>query len=387
MNNLLRDGHPSHPMRSVLRWVSYLLLLVLLLFGGSVTLSNTLAVALSSHLGFILATTGAFVTLSIFLAAYWFIIPHQKSNKMLLVAGFVWGGAASAGVSMFINGMNVVASETVSMTIVAPIAEELTKAIFIVFILQRYRVFFLSTMDAIIIGGSIGLGFAFIENINYYFAAFSGFDLTSGESLSKSGTSELLTSLLARTGSGLVHPFFTTITLLFVLRALREKILINRLAIGSFGLSLAMVLHGLWNLNAVADFTKVTHTIISVVFAAGVATLVSFSVNTWGSENKEWKRALGDLVSLGVLTENDANICKSAKNQKQFRRFALRYGGEMGLRDAKRLQCGVIGLTRWYIYSCYIMRLDRAIIANEGVDEKMGKLRGRVLYMNSELVQ
>ena len=146
--------------------------LIFLVLGGLATLLGML-VFLERPLTQSLVAVATFtVVLAI---GVWFLhwLDRWEPEPPVYVLGaFLWGAGVSALISGIVN--TVVAystqSETAAAMYSAPLIEESTKGLFLVIVLlstRRGRAEFNSLTDAIVYGGMVGLGFAWIEHISY----------------------------------------------------------------------------------------------------------------------------------------------------------------------------------------------------------------------------
>src|SRR5262249_9370476 len=102
-----------------------------------------------------------------FLAALLFLDSY-KLVKLRAVIAVVAAGAVAAGASYFANGALLDATSidfTHYTRYVAPVVEELLKALVIILLVRANRVGFL--VDAAILGFAVGTGFALVENLLY----------------------------------------------------------------------------------------------------------------------------------------------------------------------------------------------------------------------------
>ncbi|SDY58072.1 Membrane proteinase PrsW, cleaves anti-sigma factor RsiW, M82 family [Tessaracoccus flavus] len=88
------------------------------------------------------------------------------------IGAFLWGAGVSALISGVVNSLYLGITQDLSATAMysAPLIEESTKALFLYVVLlstRRGRAEFNSLTDALVYGGLVGLGFAWIEHIGY----------------------------------------------------------------------------------------------------------------------------------------------------------------------------------------------------------------------------
>jgi len=147
---------------------------------------------------------------------------------LLSVAAGVVAALVSYGVNVWLRGALVLGPVPYSRY-VAPVVEELFKAVFVVYLLRRSKVGFV--VDAAIHGFGIGTGFAFLENL-YYLQANP--DATLG------------TWIVRGFGTAIMHGG-TAAILAMVAKTLQNRAGGFRLHLLLPGLVVAVVLHSLYN--------------------------------------------------------------------------------------------------------------------------------------------
>lgn len=142
-----------------------------------------------------------------------------------------WGASVAVLVSIIVNTIvDLAAGSTVAAVVSAPVIEEATKAIGIVYAVRRKEID--GVMDGIVYAGWVALGFAVVEDFTYFATA-------SEEGL-------LIPTFIARAiFTPFAHPLFTAWTGLAVGRAVaRSKPIFPSLL---WGLAIAIATHALWN--------------------------------------------------------------------------------------------------------------------------------------------
>lgn len=164
-----------------------------------------------------------------------------------LVYSFLWGAGIATSVAAAINsGLfsdlisylgQVEMAETRLAVIVAPVSEELMKGVGVVLVLLLARRHLVSKRNGVVVGGLVGAGFAFTENIIYFVQAHA------------EGSAVLGVTIFARgVLSPFIHPMATSFTGLGVAAAL----LAGKGVWGwtwrvTSGFLVAVVLHAMWN--------------------------------------------------------------------------------------------------------------------------------------------
>lgn len=146
------------------------------------------------------------------------------------VHALLWGAFVAGGISLTVNSIVALfAGETVAAVASAPVIEELTKGLAIVWAVRRHQVD--SIMDGIVYAGWAGLGFAVVEDVSYFVVA--------------EGEDMLLETFIGRAVlTPFAHPLFTVWTGLAIGLAVRSR---KPLTSAWWGLLLAIATHALWN--------------------------------------------------------------------------------------------------------------------------------------------
>jgi len=204
-----------------------------------------LAVVAGQVDGLLVALLLAAVPVPFLVAAYMWLDRYEPEPSRLVAAALVWGAVVSTGAAGLVQ-WGVASwtgfSFTTVAVVVAPVTEELTKGLLCVVVLvSRRRV--AGMLDGIIYAGLVGVGFAFTENILYYFGAYAG-TLVPDFSGPTAATSVFAVRGLA---SPFAHSLFTTaIGIAVVVAVTTRRRWLRRLA-PILGYACAVGLHALWN--------------------------------------------------------------------------------------------------------------------------------------------
>ncbi len=181
------------------------------------------------------------------------IEPEPWSSK---IHTFLWGTFVAGIISVIVNtGVALTLGEAVAAVASAPIIEEITKGLGIVWMVRRKEVD--GPMDGIVYAGWSALGFAMIENMNFFLAALEG---------------DMLVEVFIGRAlfTPFAHPLFTMWTGLAIGLAVRAR---KSTWSGLWGLGLAMALHAAW--NGALTFSEATDSGLLVI---GVAILLFVSL-------------------------------------------------------------------------------------------------------------
>lgn len=213
-----------------------------------------------------------------------------------VIGAFLWGAGVSAFISGIVNTIVLFSTSDLSFTAMysAPLIEESTKAAFLVLVLlsTRYgRAEFNSLTDAMVYGGMVGLGFAWIEHIGYALSA---------ETLEDSLSIILIRVALV----SYLHPILTMIVAIGIWKGVTSRGLM-RVGYPVLGWALAVVLHWLHNGSTQlmgAAGLGVAAVVEIVVFIA----LVIIGVRSRRQEHAEIVRQLPAMVYFGWITPLEA---------------------------------------------------------------------------------
>lgn len=186
-------------------------------------------------MGFVLVTAPpafflGFVPLVIVMPVLLWIDRTEPEPRSARIHTFLWGTFVAGMISVIVNtSVALLLGDAVAAVASAPIIEEATKALAIVWMVRRREVD--GPIDGIVYGGWAAMGFAMIENMSFFLAAFDG-DMLVEVFIGRA----LLTPF--------AHPLFTMWTGLAIGLAVRAR---KSPWNGLWGLALAMALHAAWN--------------------------------------------------------------------------------------------------------------------------------------------
>jgi len=166
---------------------------------------------------------------------------------------------------------------------VAPVIEELLKAVFLVYLIKTEKVGFM--VDAAIYGFAIGAGFAFIENIFY---------------LQKLAGAHVLVWVVRGFGTAIMHGT-TTAIFAILSKNFSDKYSSKKVHIFSAGLAAAILLHSFYNHFFLPPI------LITLCFVSGLPLVIIFVFELSEQATRKW---LGvgfdtDVDLLEVITTGD----------------------------------------------------------------------------------
>jgi hypothetical protein len=241
----------------------------------------------------------------------------------LLLVAFLWGAVPAIIVALVLEVVvgfplellitTDTGRELTSTSIVAPVVEELVKAVILVILFLAFRREFDNVLDGVVYGAMVGLGFAMVENVLYLASAAD-----------EGGVGDMITLWLLRAGLfGLNHSMFTAFTgaALGLARSLNG---ILRGLVPVLGLLAAMTFHSVHNyLTTVIGISSSG----SDDTAALLGNCLTILLNDWGGlilivaiaiisgirETQVIRDTLLEEVSLGRLTRDEYNTLVSSR--------------------------------------------------------------------------
>jgi RsiW-degrading membrane proteinase PrsW (M82 family) len=295
-----------------------------------------LAVVTSSTgvVGFLIGLCLALLPLPVVLAAFRWLDRYEPEPRSLLAFTFFWGATVAALVSATINTVSAVVvagtgggedGSVVTAVVVAPWVEEAAKGAAVLAVLLFRRREFDGIVDGIVFAGTVGVGFAFTENILYFGRAF----LAGSAELGLSGgvSAVGLTFLLRGVLAPFAHPLFTVMTGIGLGLAATARSAPVRWVAPVVGYLAAVALHAAWNFSAVGGLAGFLSGYVMVMVPAFV---VVISVAVWlrRREGRVVARTLPAYVEAGWLAPEDVAMLSSLPARRQAVRWARGTLGE-----------------------------------------------------------
>jgi RsiW-degrading membrane proteinase PrsW (M82 family) len=290
--------------------------------------------AVNALIGSIVAFVPAILYLTIFL----WLDRYDPEPPGTLWFAFIWGAIIAVFVSAIFNGIaQTMIGDLLTGIVSAPLIEEASKGIGVLIIALFFRKDFDSVVDGIVYAGVVALGFAAMENVDYY-----------GRSLAEGGPGMLIGTFIIR---GILSPFshvlFTCMTGIGLGMARETHNAAMKLAapvIGYFG---AMFLHALW--NTLASFDSGTFfTGYFLLEAPMFITFLGVIFHLVRREGRILKQTLAVEVERGLITQHQLEIAISVFRRTGWVAAAF---GNTSLFDARRRflrAVAKLGLCHWH---------------------------------------
>jgi RsiW-degrading membrane proteinase PrsW (M82 family) len=310
---------------------------------GAVIGFTVVGIALLLVLGYFLLAIGAALTivggilalipLTIVLLGIRWLDRWEPEPRLVLLFASLWGGTVSVLLALFVDSgvQGAIAAtggptdDTVFLQTVvqAPIVEEFGKGIAVLLIFLIGRNYFDGPIDGIVYAASVGAGFAFTENIQYFaleLASEGGF-----------GQSVAMVFFIRGLLSPFAHVMFTAMTGLAIGIAARNGH--RGLAVLAFviGLIPAVLLHMLWNgaLYFVSDFFGY-YFVVQVPLFIGMVVLV---VLLQRRDVKLTQARLTEYAAAGWFNPAEVASLGTAAGRRAAMSWAKRYGMARPMRE------------------------------------------------------
>lgn len=333
-------------LRGRRRWVQWVFWILSLL---SLVLAAALVWFFAIRpLGFgtsLVAFTSALVPVAIVLAAIWWLDRYTPQPRISLIYAFGWGAIGSVGLTFLIGGPfttwispsepNEITAAFLGAVIQAPVIEEATKVLGMVLLLCWGRKFIGGPIDGVVYASLIGGGFAFTENILYFGNSFHQAQ-AAGE-VAVFWQTFFLRGIL----SPFAHVSFTALAGLGLGIAAERRSLMLYFGLGAGGLSLAMVLHALWNgstfflpvdpADPLGGFLRYYVTVQVPIFVLLVAIALFLRLR----ERRILRRQLSEYGRSGWFSPAEVDLLVVMGRRRRAEKWAARHGAvaRMGMRD------------------------------------------------------
>jgi protease PrsW len=292
----------------------------------------------------------AFATAIFYLRIFLWLDRFDPEPPRTLAFAFAWGATIAVFFSGIVNDLSQsFIGDQLTGIVSAPIIEEGCKGLGVVLIALLFRKDFDSVVDGIVYGGVVALGFATMENIDYY-----------GVSLARGGASSLIATFFIR---GVLAPFshvlFTSMTGIGCGIARETHSLRVKLIATSAGVLGAMLLHALW--NALASFGGsiflTGYFLLQMPLFIGFIAIIAYLVRR---EGRILRKTLAPEVERGLISPQQLEIAISVFRRTEWLATAI---GNSKLFDARRRYLRAVaklGLCHWHQARAAEARRDTA---------------------------
>lgn len=275
----------------------------------------------------IVAGVLAVVPLVIVLIGIRWIDRWEPEPRGSLVFAFLWGAGASIAIALIFDlGVQVVAAFAglgsdsfgalfMSLVVRAPLVEEIGKGLGLLLLFWVIRRQFDGPVDGVVYGAMIAVGFAFIENIQY-------FGLAIGDAQAPGDIAEIF--VLRGLMSPFTHVMFTACTGIVIGFAARRASSLSIVGWFLLGLVPAVLLHAFWNGSAlfVADFYAYYFVVQVPIFIIGFVIIYFLRRQERGIT----RRHLQEYASVGWFTSEEVDMLSTGAGRRAATAWARRNG-------------------------------------------------------------
>lgn len=283
----------------------------------------------------------AYVLLALWLDRY------EPEPVRTLATTFLWGASVAVFLALALNSLFGALVEPhlgaweplVTAVLAAPVVEELAKGSALAVVYLRAHEEFDNVTDGVVYAAMVGLGFAMIENVQYY-----------GRALADPSTEPSAVFFLRGVATPFAHPLFTAMTGIG-LGLGRERVRghRHRVLAPAAGLGTAVLLHMLWNLAASqGDAFAWTYLLVMVPVFLGTLLLVRRALRR---EARVIREQLAHLLDDGLLSAAELDLLCSVRGRLAASMAAARRGGLAGWRRRSDYHRAVTELAfhRWRV--------------------------------------
>jgi len=277
----------------------------------------------------------AIIPLLIIVPTYLWLDRYEAEPVRYQVFAFLWGAVVAVVGAFFLNtfGLKLLVEArwteplTTGAVYLAPVIEETLKGLGILLIYLFRRREFDGIVDGIVYAGLIGAGFAFSENILYL-----------GQAYTLYGDEGLTATFIVRCLMGpFGHPLFTSLIGIGIGIAVSTRIPLVRVLAVILGWACAILLHGLWNLSALAGMDGFVEAYVTYQVPLFLA-FVGFLVWLRRREGKLIGQYLSPYADAGWLTYGEVTMLSSMQLRRAARSWAKQNGGSPAKRSMDAFQ-------------------------------------------------
>lgn len=277
----------------------------------------------------VIAAVLAVVPLVIVLIGIRWIDRWEPEPRAALMFAFLWGAGASIAIALIFDlGAQIVAAYAgmagdsfgalfLGLVVQAPIVEEIGKGLGLLVLFWAIRRQLDGPVDGVVYGAMIAVGFAFIENIQYF-----------GEAIGDAQVPGDIAEIFVLRGlmSPFTHVMFTACTGIVMGFAARRASSLSIVGWFLLGLLPAILLHAFWNGSAlfVADFYAYYLVVQVPLFVIGFV-IVYFLRR---QERGITRRYLEEYAAVGWFTAEEVDMLSTGAGRRAAAAWARRHGLE-----------------------------------------------------------
>ena len=270
-------------------------------------------VVLPSSLLALIPLSGVLVATMLLAGVFWYLRWEPKPpglfTTVTLAVAFLWGTSVSTLCSLVVNVWvaqvitDAMGDPSTAAVISAPLVEELTKGLGVLFVFLIWRRTINGTIDGVVYAAFTAAGFAFVENILYFVQGWEHV-----------GAIFVMRGVL----SPFAHLTFTACTGVAIGVSSRRRSQYAWAWMALVGLVGAILLHATWNGFVAANFG--VYLLLQFPFDALCIGLVSWL--RW-SERRSMRRGIEDYAHAGWFSPAEVQMLTTGAGRRAARRWAV----------------------------------------------------------------
>lgn len=298
--------------------------------------------------GFFLGAVLAVVPVPVYLAMALWLDRFEPEPPVTLAQTFAWGASVAILVSILLNTYTEVtlarifgerAAEVAGRLVSAPLVEELSKGIALVVLFRTLRDEYDDVLDGVVYAAMVGLGFAMMENVQYY-----------GAAIEEGHHSSVVTFAIRGMMAPFAHPLFTAMFGVGLGYARERGRPARRFWAPPAGFAAAVGLHAVWNWAAGYDdaWFVALYALVMVPAFLGVLVIVYLSLVR---EGRILREHLSALVDDGLLSAEELDRLCVVRSRLRATYAAWRTGGVPSWRARRELHriASDLAFHRWRV--------------------------------------
>ncbi|QGN32677.1 PrsW family intramembrane metalloprotease [Microlunatus sp. Gsoil 973] len=306
------------------------LIIGLVLAGGGALLVMISYFVLDGATNTIVSTFMALPVGAMVVAGLLWLDRFEPEPPLKLLFAFLWGCGVAALIALVVNtlGIALLSSEigvrsglVLGSSFLAPIVEESLKGSVLLILLWRRRDEINGVTDCVLYAGMVAMGFAVIEDINYF-----------AQALGKSGEAAVVTWVVRTIFGPIGHPAFTAATGVGIAYAATGRRGVKGVLAVVGGWCVAVFLHMSWNLGS--QFGLIGLGISLVFILTWIAILIVLMVIDRRRLIGTIQHFLPQYIPTGIVTPVDIAMLSSLRTRREARR-AVR--GRLGAQAARAM--------------------------------------------------
>ncbi|HEX6747490.1 MAG TPA: PrsW family intramembrane metalloprotease [Longimicrobium sp.] len=297
---------------------------------------------------FFMGVVLAVVPVPVYLALALWMDRFEPEPPVTLAQTFAWGASVAVLVSILLNTYTEStfaqlfgrrAGEIAGRLVSAPVVEELSKGVALVVLFRTLRDEYDDVLDGVVYAAMVGLGFAMMENVQYY-----------GAAIEEGHRSSVATFAIRGMLAPFAHPLFTAMFGVGLGYARERGQPARRFWAPPVGFAAAVGLHALWNWAAGYDDTWFVTLYALVMFPAFMGLLVIVYLSLV-REGRIIREHLGALVEDGMLTPDELDRLCVVRSRLRSTYRAWRTGGMARWRAQRELHrmASELAFHRWRV--------------------------------------